>query len=33
MKETDRFLSELGWLKGKPTIDHFIAQKQPLPKQ
>jgi acetyl esterase len=33
MKETDRFLSELGWLKGKPTIDQFISQKQPLQKQ
>ena len=33
MKETDRFLSELGWLEGKPTIDQFITRNQTLPKQ
>jgi len=33
MKETDRFLSELGWLQGKPTIDQFIIRKQTRPKQ
>jgi acetyl esterase/lipase len=28
MKETDRFLSALGWIKGKPTIDQFITHKE-----
>ena len=29
MQRTDEFLAKLGWLKGKPTIDRFIAS---LPK-
>jgi len=29
MRETDLFLTKLGWLKGKPTINQFINRQQP----
>ncbi len=27
MRRTDDFLTKLGWLKGKPTIEKFTAAK------
>ena len=33
MQETDLFLTRLGWLKGKPTINQFMNRQQPPSEQ